>query len=401
MTTTLSARQLRGMLMSVADRLIAAEPELSKADRAVGDGDHGIGMTRGFTAVRSALDHDESGVAHEVLMTVGDTLLRSMGGASGVIFGTLFRGDAGHRSSAGHIDVSGLAEYFARSLVEITRRGGAAAGDKTMVDALGPATRALTESADAGHDLPTALLHAARAASDGAERTKGFVARFGKATSLKDRSLGFPDPGALSTAIIFTAMSDWAAREFADSTDQQGVLKMDNAELTEFNRRRKIYQIAFITRDLEKSMRAWVENLGIGPWTVLTFTDQSLKYLEVAGREVTEPFKFLIAISWVGEMQLEIIQPVYGPTIYEDHLVRKGEGLHHIKEQVLDDRIEAVLSDYRSKGIGVMQTGQFDVDTHYYMDTEPKLDFIYELGNCPVLDLPPEMVSVYPGEDLH
>src|SRR5260370_10585700 len=92
---------------------------------------------------------------------------------------------------------------------------------------------------------------------------------------------------------------------------------MNNEELRNFNRKRKIYQIAWVTRDLEKSMRAWVENLRIGPWTVLTFTDKSLKYLKVDDKQVIEPFKFLIAISWVGDMQLELIEPVYGPTIYE------------------------------------------------------------------------------------
>jgi hypothetical protein len=173
---------------------------------------------------------------------------------------------------------------------------------------------------------------------------------------------------------------------------------MTNEELREFNKHRKIYQIAWITRDLEKSMKAWVENLKIGPWAVLTFTDQSLEYLKVDGQVVTEPFKFLIAISWIGDMQLEIIQPVYGPTIYEAFLQKHGEGLHHIKEQIHDDAVAAVLDQYRENGIDVMQTGKFDVDVHYYLRTEPKLDFIYELGNCPVLELPSDMYWIYPRE---
>lgn len=173
---------------------------------------------------------------------------------------------------------------------------------------------------------------------------------------------------------------------------------MNNDQLREFNRNRKIYQIAVITRDLERSMRAWVENLGIGPWTVLTFTNETMKYLRVGDELVTEPFKFLIAISWVGDMQFEIIQPVYGPTIYEKFLAEKGEGLHHIKERIDDKDIEAVLSAYRDKGISVLQTGQFHEDVHYYLGTEPKLDFIYELGNCPILDLPADTVRIYPPE---
>jgi glyoxalase/bleomycin resistance protein/dioxygenase superfamily protein len=175
---------------------------------------------------------------------------------------------------------------------------------------------------------------------------------------------------------------------------------MDNEELRDFNKKRRIYQIAWVTRDLEKSMQAWVENLKIGPWTVLTFTDKTLKYLKVDDKMVTESFKFLIAISWVGDMQLEIIQPVYGPTIYEAFVQKHGEGLHHIKEQIHDDSINAVLQEYRDKGIGVLQTGQFEVDVHYYLNTEPKLDFIFELGNCPKLDLPSDLYWTYPPEKV-
>jgi Glyoxalase/Bleomycin resistance protein/Dioxygenase superfamily len=174
---------------------------------------------------------------------------------------------------------------------------------------------------------------------------------------------------------------------------------MNNEELRALNQKRKIYQIAWVTRDLEKSMKAWVDNLKIGPWTVLTFTNQSLKYLKVDDKTVTEPFKFLIGISWIGDMQLELIEPVYGPTIYEAFIQKHGEGLHHIKERITDDAIEGVVQEYRDKGIGVTQTGQFETDFHYYLDTEPKLDFIYELGNCPILQLTPDKFSTYPSEN--
>jgi methylmalonyl-CoA/ethylmalonyl-CoA epimerase len=150
---------------------------------------------------------------------------------------------------------------------------------------------------------------------------------------------------------------------------------------------------------LEKSMKAWVENLKIGPWTVLTFTNQSLKYLKVGDKTVTEPFKFLIGISWIGDMQLELIEPVYGPTIYEAFIQKHGEGLHHIKERIADDAMEGVVQGYRDQGIGVTQTGQFETDFHYYLDTEPKLDFIYELGNCPILKLTPDKYWTYPVEN--
>jgi methylmalonyl-CoA/ethylmalonyl-CoA epimerase len=174
---------------------------------------------------------------------------------------------------------------------------------------------------------------------------------------------------------------------------------MNNDELRALNQKRKIYQIAWVTRDLQKSMKAWVENLKIGPWTVLTFTNQSLKYLKVDDKTVTEPFKFLIGISWIGDMQLELIEPVYGPTIYEAFIQKHGEGLHHIKERIADDAMEGVVQGYRDQGIGVTQTGQFETDFHYYLDTEPKLDFIYELGNCPILQLTPDKYWTYPVEN--
>ena len=180
---------------------------------------------------------------------------------------------------------------------------------------------------------------------------------------------------------------------------QANETRMNNEELRAVNQKRKIYQIAWVTRDLEKSMKAWVENLKIGPWTVLTFTDQSLKYLKVGDKPVTEPFKFLIGISWIGDMQLELIQPVYGPTIYEAFIQKHGEGLHHIKERIADEAMAGVVKEYRDKGIGVTQTGQFETDFHYYLDTEPKLDFIYELGNCPKLELTPDKFGTYPAEE--
>jgi glyoxalase/bleomycin resistance protein/dioxygenase superfamily protein len=176
-------------------------------------------------------------------------------------------------------------------------------------------------------------------------------------------------------------------------------ITMNNDELRALNQKRKIYQIAWVTRDLEKSMKAWVENLKIGPWTVLTFTNQSLKYLKVDDKTVTEPFKFLIGISWIGDMQLELIEPVYGPTIYEAFIQKHGEGLHHIKERIADDAMEGVVQGYRDQGIGVTQTGQFETDFHYYLNTEPRLDFIYELGNCPKLELTPDKYWTYPVEN--
>ena len=173
---------------------------------------------------------------------------------------------------------------------------------------------------------------------------------------------------------------------------------MTNEELRRLNRDRHIQQIAWVTRDLEKSMQAWIDVLRIGPWRVFRFTDETVKNLRVGGKPVEEPFEFRIAIAHVGAMEIELIQPVRGPMIYQDYIDRRGEGLHHIKEKLPEDGMTGIVADYEARGIPVTQTGQFVADFHFYLDTEPKLDFVYELGNCPYQDLPPEMVTTYPPE---
>lgn len=173
---------------------------------------------------------------------------------------------------------------------------------------------------------------------------------------------------------------------------------MTNEELRLLNKNRQIQQIAWLTRDLEKSMQAWIDVLRIGPWRVFRFTNETVKNLRVGGRLVEEPFEFRIAITHVGAMEIELIQPVRGPMIYEDYLDRRGEGLHHVKEKIPDDQMAKVVEDYEARGIAVTQTGQFVADFHFYLNTEPKLDFVYELGNCPYQELPPGMVSIYPPE---
>jgi methylmalonyl-CoA/ethylmalonyl-CoA epimerase len=173
---------------------------------------------------------------------------------------------------------------------------------------------------------------------------------------------------------------------------------MTNEELRALNKTRRIQQIALLTRDLEKSMQAWIDVLRIGPWRVFRFTDKTVKNLRVGGRPVEEPFEFRIGITYIGDMEIELIEPVRGPMIYEEYLQRRGEGLHHIKEKIPDDQMLKAVEDFHARGIDVTQTGQFFADFHFYLDTEPKLDFVYELGNCPYQDLPPDLVSVYPPE---
>jgi methylmalonyl-CoA/ethylmalonyl-CoA epimerase len=173
---------------------------------------------------------------------------------------------------------------------------------------------------------------------------------------------------------------------------------MTNDELRALNRTRHIQQIAWLTRDLEKSMQTWIDVLQIGPWRVFRFTEKTVKNLKIGGEPVEGSFEFRIAITHVGDMEIELIEPVHGPMIYEDYIQRRGVGLHHIKEKIPDQRMAEVVQSYERRGVNVTQTGQFVADFHFYLNTEPKLDFVYELGNCPYQDLPPDMVSIYPPE---
>lgn len=172
---------------------------------------------------------------------------------------------------------------------------------------------------------------------------------------------------------------------------------MTHEELVARNARRRIFQIGFVARDIEAAMRAWIQTLSVGPWTVLTFTEETMRNLTVKGTRVTEPFKFIIAAARMGDMQIEIIQPVYGPTHLQAFLEERGEGFHHIKEKLADQDIPGFLSALQAQGIGVLQTGHFGPDVHYHLDTERALNFIYEIGNCADVNLPAGMqASVYP-----
>jgi len=206
----LNTEQTRDMLMSAAHRIIENEALLTEADSAVGDGDHGIGMSGGMKKALAALeDKQETDTPYALFERMGRAMLMSMGGASGVIFGSLFLAGA-KGAAAASLDAQSLAELFERSLQAIEARGGAKPGDKTMVDALDPAVRAMKENAPNG--LPAMLEKAAEAAKSGMEATAGYIARFGRAKSLMERALGHVDAGAVSVWLIFDAMAAFARR---------------------------------------------------------------------------------------------------------------------------------------------------------------------------------------------
>jgi dihydroxyacetone kinase-like protein len=207
--THLTIAETVQMLLHVCRGMQASKDLLSEADRAIGDGDHGVGMARGFEVAQQKLESQPATTLEELFKTVGMALLTSVGGAAGAVFGTLFRGGARNLAGRAHFDTAALAGWLQDGLQAVQERGRAQVGDKTMVDALQPA--ALRAQELISLPLDEALPQVAEAARLGVERTKDMVATVGKAKTLGERALGHPDPGALSTYLILKYMAEYVA----------------------------------------------------------------------------------------------------------------------------------------------------------------------------------------------
>ena len=173
-------------------------------DRAIGDGDHGENMDRGFKAAVEALEQAQPGSVAEVLKTVAKTLMSTVGGAAGPLYGTAFL-RASKAAGDGDLDGAGVAVVIAGALDGIQARGKATTGEKTMVDAWTPALEAARAAAESGSDPAAVLEAAATAAEAGAAATEPMRATKGRASYLGERSIGHLDPGAVSTSLILRA----------------------------------------------------------------------------------------------------------------------------------------------------------------------------------------------------
>lgn len=183
--------------------------ELVRLDQAIGDADHGENMKRGFTAVLSRLDTEPPDTPGKVLKLVATTLISTVGGAAGPLYGTAFLRASAAVGDAAELDRDTVARALQAALEGVFARGKAVVGDKTMVDALTPA---VTAAAAAEGTVAATLSAAADAAEEGASSTVPMVARKGRASYLGERSAGHMDPGARSTALLLRAFADAAAK---------------------------------------------------------------------------------------------------------------------------------------------------------------------------------------------
>ncbi len=205
---TINAEEAKQMLLHIANKIIMKKPYLTEVDSKIGDGDHGIGMEGGMRKVITALRNiKEAKNVYEIFEIAGTEMLMSMGGASGVIFGSLYLSGAKGMQPKTELTQADIATMLRKSLNEIKSRGKAKVGDKTMVDALEPAVVAM--EANEGLTLLEMMREAEDASKVGVENTKLYIAKFGRAKSLMERAIGYQDAGATSVALIIEGMREY------------------------------------------------------------------------------------------------------------------------------------------------------------------------------------------------
>ena len=207
-TGTVTLDQLVAWLSRFHELVTEQRGYLTELDSAIGDADHGANMDRGMSAVMEKLGATGAGSVDELFKTVGMTLVTSVGGASGPLYGTFFLRMGLAAGPVKELDPPSLGAALRAGLEGVVARGKAETGDKTMFDAMSPALDALDAKISEGSSPGEAAVAAFAAAEDGREATRPLIARKGRASYLGERSIGYLDPGAASTALLFQALNE-------------------------------------------------------------------------------------------------------------------------------------------------------------------------------------------------
>ncbi len=203
-----TAEGVAAALRAAAEVIAEHRTELVDLDRAIGDADHGENLSRGFTAIVSALETAVPETPAGVVKLAATTLISKVGGAAGPLYGTAFLRASAKLGDAAEIDVPLLLDALRAALEGVQARGKAVGGDATMVDALIPALSAAEGAADGS--IADVLTAAADGADRGAESTVDLIPRKGRASYLGERAVGHMDPGARSTALLLRAFAEAA-----------------------------------------------------------------------------------------------------------------------------------------------------------------------------------------------
>ncbi|MFB2968182.1 dihydroxyacetone kinase subunit DhaL [Aerosakkonema sp. BLCC-F183] len=202
----LTKQHILDWLQSVAIVLEQNKDYLTELDAAIGDADHGINMNRGFQKVITQLPGVADKDIGTILKTVSMTLISSVGGASGPLYGTLFLRASTAVAGKQELNKEDTIAFFEAAIDGVVQRGKANLGDQTMLDALSPAKDAFKQAVADGANIPEALQKAVAAAEEGVKNTIPLVAKKGRASYLGDRSIGHQDPGATSSYLILRTL---------------------------------------------------------------------------------------------------------------------------------------------------------------------------------------------------
>ncbi len=205
----------RGVVPELVDAINANRAWLSEIDGAIGDGDHGINMSKGFTAAGAALDGGAP--LPRAMRTLSETLFDGVGGAMGPLYGSLFGAMAETMEGASGLDAPLFGRMLHAAFDSVQELGSAKLGDKTMLDCLGPAMEAFDAAQDAGKSFAESLDAMAAAAERGRDATRDMVARVGRASRLGERSRGVLDAGASSCCLILETIAAGVKKRLAAS----------------------------------------------------------------------------------------------------------------------------------------------------------------------------------------
>ena len=199
---SIQGKKVIEILRQISEKIDENKSYLSELDAAIGDGDHGLNMNKGFKAVMEKLKDDDGSDVGGILKKAGMALVSNVGGASGPLYGTAFMKAAMIVNGKAEIDINDFAKMLNEALEGIKMRGKGQAEDKTMIDAIEPALNSINEGIEKGLEVKEILRAAKEAAYKGVEHTKEIIAKKGRASYVGERSIGHQDAGATSSAIM-------------------------------------------------------------------------------------------------------------------------------------------------------------------------------------------------------
>lgn len=205
---SVSPKRLRAILLDMAQIIEKNKQYLTDLDAAIGDGDHGHNMARGFTAVRAKLAESSDLMPDALLKTVAMALISNVGGASGPLYGTLFLKGAGAISGKSSVTFKDFADLLRDGVEGVRARGRGDLGEKTMLDVLIPVQRLIEADAAAGVPVQESLDKAKKLAEECVEKTRNIIATKGRASYLGERSIGHIDPGAMSSCLLLSVINE-------------------------------------------------------------------------------------------------------------------------------------------------------------------------------------------------